>query len=980
MAINGSSRVIGCSAFAIATAFSFPHDARAQSTRPGDPDLSAASHPTDSQEQAADEVPQDIVVTGTNIRGVAPVGSNLISVARQDIDETSAQTVQQILRTAPAITGLGATPQGGNPGNSYYAPTIHGLGSSSSNSTLVLVDGHRISPGSQQQTLTDPNIIPPIALERVEVLAEGASSTYGSDAVAGVVNFITRRSYDGLMVTGQAGFGDDYRTYNAGVLWGTRWDTGSVMLAYNYSRRSALAYSDRNFLNRDHRSQGGTNFGTFFCSPATLQPQGVGTIYLSAASDAAVANTSENAPCQKTAAGEIFPREVRNNAMLKIRQDVGDDLTLGLDAAYSRVNNRQAIARGTLTTTVFRTGPQANPFYTNPPGIAAGTAAGDSQQVRWDADELLGPGATSFNNATDYYVSGTLEYRLGDNFRITGLGLFGREDSFVGDQGRLCVSCANLALNGTTNSGGDPTKPSIPGTTTIVTGFPLNPGNALDVWNPMGSNRTSDAVLAKLTDNTTQSRWYYSMSQFRLGTDGKLFDLPGGSVRVAIGGEYVHYGLDINRTRPNNTGPSSTGSEFFHLPLERNVESAFGELLMPIIGAGNALPFVQSLNLSLSARYDHYSGIGSTTNPHVALDWEVVDGLKLRGNYSRSFVAPQLTSVGDQSRGGLTSFSGYGASNQTLIVPIANFPLASQIPGVTCNGTTCTVGSSVNGVAINGGPADPQPGKGISWSIGVDFAPHFMPGFRASMTLFNNKLINQITGTSASNAINSAALNSNLQFFPNGATQADIAAVAGDFPQNSVIGSPVYYILSVRQQNVLNLDIQGIDASANYDVPTDRAGTFHIGGSITYFTRFDQSLKGGSTFSVLNTTGFNNTFPSIQTQARGNIGWDIGDISANAFVNFIGGYRNWSGSTVDPLISENGIPVKGGDHVAATALVDLNVAYTLHGGGIDGSQVFLDVTNLFDREPSFYNNANGYDPYSGNVIGRVVTLGFRARL
>ena len=940
-------------------------------------DATTADDP--SQETEDGVVPADIVVTGTNIRGTAPVGSNLMSVGRQDIDKTGAQTVQQILRSVPAITGSGATPQGGNPGNSFYAPTIHGLGSSSSNSTLVLIDGHRISPGSQQQTLTDPNIIPPIALERVEVLAEGASSTYGSDAVAGVVNFITRKSYDGAMATGQIGFGDGYRTYSAGLLFGRKWDSGSVLLAYNFSHRSALAFADRDYLNRDHRAQGGTNFGSFFCSPASIQPQGVSTIYPSPTATASIANTAANSPCQLVSTGDIFPREIRNNAMIKIRQDVGNDLTLSLDAVYSRVDNKQNIPRGTLTATVFRTGTQANPFYINPPGVTAGTAAGDRQQVRWDADALLGPGAYSVNNAVDYYVAGNFEYKLGTNFRVTGLALFGREDSYVGDQGRLCVSCANLALNGTTNAGGNLAQPSIPGTTTLVTALPLTAANALDVWNGPSGNRTSPAVLARLIDNSTQSRWYYSIRQFRLGTDGTAFNVPGGPVKIAVGGEYVYYDLDINRTRPNNTGPSSTGSEFFHLFLDRNVKSLYGEVLIPIIGEDNRLPLVKSLMLSVSGRYDDYSGIGSTTNPHVALAWGLTDGLTLRGNYSRSFVAPQLTSVGDRSRSGLTSFSGYGASNTTLIVPIASFPLAAQVPGVTCTATTCTVGSTVNGISLNSSPADPQPGKGISWSIGADFVPRFLPGFRASFTLFNNKLINQISGTSASNAINSAALNSNLQFFPNGATQADITAVAGDFPQTSVIPSTIYYILSTRQQNVLNLDIQGIDASTSYDIPTKRLGTFHLGGSISYFTKFDQNIKGGPTFSVLNTTGFNNTFPSIQTQARANLGWDNGNIATNLFLNYIGAYRNYSGSTVTPLVSQNGNPVSGGDHVSGSAILDFNIAYTFRGGAIGGTQIFLDVSNVLDRDPSFYNNANGYDQYSGNVIGRVATIGFRAK-
>jgi iron complex outermembrane receptor protein len=923
---------------------------------------------------------EELVVTGTSIRGVAPIGSNLISVGREAIDNTSAQTVQQILRSVPALTASGATPQGGNPGNAFYAPTIHSLGSSSSNSTLVLIDGHRFSPGSQQQTLTDPNIIPPIALERVEVLAEGASSVYGSDAVAGVVNFITRRSYDGFMVTGQAGGAKGgYQTRNAGVLWGTRWDSGSVMVAYNYSNRDALAFAKRPFTNRDHRNRGGTNFGTFNCAPATIQPQGFSTIFPSPTSATPVANTAANSPCQLTPEGDIFGEETRNNAMVKIRRDFGERLSVGVDGVYSRVTNKTATSRGSTTTTVFRTGAQANPFYVNPPGVAPGTTAGDRQQIRWNADELLGPGAYNFNNSVDYYVALDAEYKLGSDFRLTALGVYGREDSVVGNDGQLCVSCANLALNGTTNAGGSLTTPSIVGTNVLITGLPLTAANALDVWNVGSANRTSAAVRAQLTDNNTTSRWFYSIKQLRVGLDGDLFQLPGGAVKIAVGGEYVYYGLDMDRTRPNNTGPSSRGSERFQLSLDRNVKSAYAELFIPIIGPDNELPFVRRLDLSISGRYDDYSEIGNTENPRIALGWEVAEGIRFRGNYSESFVAPQLSSVGDRSRSGLTSFSGYGGSNQNLVVPQANFPLAAQVPGVTCSNGICTVPSSVGGVSLNGGPPNPEPGYGKSWSLGVDFAPSWLSRFRASVTLFNTKLINQITGTSASNAINSTALNDKLRFFPNGATQADIQAVAGDFPQTSAVPSPIFYILSVRQENVLNLDVQGIDAEFEYRIPTDDWGTFRVGGSISHFTKFDQKIRGGETFSVLKSTGFNNTFPSIQTQGRGNLGWDFANFSADLFLNYVGSYRNWSGTTVIPLITQNGNPVSGGDKVKATTTFDLNLAYTLSSGSLSGSQVYLDVNNLFDRDPVFYNSANGYDQYSGNILGRLVTVGFRAR-
>ena len=927
--------------------------------------------------QTADE---GIVVTGTSIRGAAPVGSNVIAVGREAIEETSAQTVQQILRSVPAITGLGSTPQGGNPGNAVYQPTIHSLGSSSSNSTLVIVDGHRISPGSQQQTLVDPNIVPPIALERVEVLAEGASSIYGSDAVAGVVNFITRKNYDGLMVTGQAGFADSYNSESAGVLWGDVWDGGSIMLAYNYSHRSNLRTADRDFLNRDHRAQGGTNFGNFNCSPATIQPNGTGNIYLSAASATNVANNAANSPCQKTLVGDAIPEETRQNAMLKVSRDINERLRLGLDAVYSVVENRTNTARGNAAGVTVWSAPggavtaaQVNPFYVNPPGVTA-----TRQTVRWDADELLGPGAYNFQNATDYYVSGNLEFTLSDKFRITGLALHGAEDSSNGGVGQLCGSCVNLALNGTTNTGGSLTLPSIPGTTTIVTQT-LTTANALDVWNPAATNRTSAAVKARLIDNANRSDWYYDMSQFRVGLDGELFDLPAGPVRIALGAEYVDYGLSINRVRPNNTGPSSTGQEYFLLDLERNVKSAFIETIIPIIGPEMNIPLVRKFEINLSDRVDEYSDTGSTENPRIGFGWEVYDGLRFRGNYAESFVAPQLTSYGDRSRGGLTSFSGYNNATGGFTVPQSRFPLAASVPGVTCSGGVCTVPSSVNGLSQNGSPLDPQPGRGVGLNLGFDFAPPDT-GLRVSATYFTTKLINQITGTSQSNAINSEALKDNLQFFPAGATAADIAAFTQGLPQSGNLTSPTYFMLSVRQQNVLNLDIRGIDATVDYELPTETMGTFSVGGSISYFTKFDQKIKGGNWFSVLGSTGFNNTFPSIRTQARGNLGWEAGGFEVRGFVNYVGEYHNWGASTVTPVTSNaQGNPNGGGDVVKANALFDLNLAYSFSNGMLDGTQVYLNVDNIADKEPSFYNSASGVDSYGGNILGRVTSVGFRAR-
>ena len=924
---------------------------------------------------------EEVVVTGTSIRGVAPVGSNLISVGREAIEDTSAQTLQQILKSVPAITGAGAAGQG-PAATSYYSPTIHSLGSSASNSTLVLIDGHRFSLGGSPHPLSDPGIIAPIALERVEVLAEGASAVYGSDAVAGVINFITRKRYDGLMVTGQTGFGDEYRTYNAGALWGTRWDTGGVMLAYNYSLRENVMQTARDFLRPDHRDKGGTNFASFNCGPATIQPQGVAGIYPSATATTTIVNSAANAPCDLTIYSSLLPKERRHNVFMKIEQDVTDNLTLGVDGVYSHRKNTAINARGTSTVTVFRTGAQANPFYVNPPGIAPGTTAGDRQTLRFAGDELLGPGAQSVDSSENYYVAGNGEYRFGKDFRITALALYGKETYFSQNTGSLCQSCVNLALNGTTNTSGNLTQPSIPGTTTIVTTLPLTAANALDVWNPRATNRTSAAVLARLVDSTSTTRFFHSMQQARLGVDGPLFELPGGAVRIAAGLEYLRQGFDTERTRSNNTGPASTGAEFLSLTSNRHVLSQYAELLIPLIGEGNALPLIRSFSVNLSGRHDDYSDVGNTTNPKIAGNWEVFEGFRLRGNWSKSFVAPAISSIGDKSRGGLASFSGYSAQDSgTVNIPLANYPLGRQLPGCTTPGqAVCAISNAqVPGISFNNGNPALEPQKGSGWSLGVDFTPPQVRGLRVQATLFNNKFRGGVTSPNLATVINTPGLNHLLTIYPNCATPAEVSAVVGTSPLGSPLPSCIYFIRNGQQQNVVNLDIQGIDADAEYRFDT-AYGAFTVGGSISRFTKFTQNIGGGPEFSVLNTTGFNETFPSLKTQARANIGWEMGPVSVDVFANYIGSYFNWSTTTVAPLTRDaNGNPNGGGDPVKASTLFDLHVAYDFSTGGMLGdSQLFLDVTNVFDQTPPFYNTSTGYDRYAANPIGRVITIGIRA--
>lgn len=942
------------------------------------PPASAAPSIGTDKPAAADQPDKstDIVVTGTSIRGVAPVGANLISVGPKDIAASGAQTITQILANVPALSSMGNAGQGEVKG-SYYQPQIHQLGGSASSSTLVLIDGHRASPGGTNHTNIDPGLVPINMIERVEVLPEGASSTYGSDAVAGVVNFITRSKFDGVQVAGEAGFRDGAKSLQGSILAGKAFDDGSIIFAYSHTYQGALAYSDRDYTNPDHTAQGGTNFNTFNCAPATLQPGGAGNIFLNGTSGVSVANNAANAPCSGWAYSDVLPQEIRDNVMVKGKIDVTDKLTLGADFVYGTRRDSAAISRGTVTATAFGTGAQANPFYVSPAGYT-GTAT--KETVRWLADDLFGPGAKSLAGSNSFFADGTAEYKIDNNFTVNLLALAAHDDSYTETTGQINQSVANLYLNGTTNSSGSLTAPSIPGTNGIITNLPLTPANALDVWNAGSANQTSQATRDALLDNGNLLRQVFNVQQFRISTNGKVFNLPAGPVGIAFGAEYLRTTLYELAISPNNTGSAQVGSNQGQFNFTRDVKSVFGEVRVPLIGPEMHVPLMQSFEVNLSGRYDHYNDFGDTTNPKAAFDWEVGSGFKLRGNISTSFVAPPIDIVGDSN--GVYVNSRYNSFTNNVAVPVSLFPAVTQmgIPGCTAASTTCNI-SSLQGLRVNTGDHNAGPQKGSGYSFGVDFHPDFLPGLTGQVTYWHASLTGAVTGPQIGFVVNTASLAHLLTFYPGGATPDQIATATAHIPQVSALPTRTDYILEVINSNYLNLDVSGIDASFAYTIHTGSAGTFVIGDAITYFTKFNQSYgTDGESYSVLNTTGANGVFPSVQLQMRGNLGWSMGGLNTNLFLNYSGGYRNWSSSSVTPVtLDAKGNPNGGGDRVAANLTIDTNIAYTFKGGFLDGKVLSFNVRNLFDHNPPFYNSTDGYDSYVANVQGRTISLGLQMK-
>jgi iron complex outermembrane receptor protein len=926
--------------------------------------------PPAADDQSTAEPQQDIVVTGTSIRGVAPIGSNLVAVGAEALHDTGAQTVTGALASVPSLSGI--TGQGNT--SAFYQPSIHQLGASASNSTLVLIDGHRGPTGGTNHTFLDPNIVPNIMLERVEVLAEGASSIYGSDAVAGVINFITRKRYDGVQAEGSVTVRDGTLGYSAGLLAGQTWDRGWAVIGAQYSYQDNLRNRDRDFTFPNQTANGGTNFLTRSCSPAGLQPGGAGNIYYGPYSTTSSPNSTANYPCTNWGQTDLIGSEERQSVMGKVSFDVTDKLTVGLDLLYARRRNDTLQGAGTVQATVFRTGAQANPFYVNPPGVTG--AAADRQTVTWDSTDLVGP-AHGRSDSDSMYANFTASYEITSDWHADFLASVGRDESTTYTTGGINSSVANLALNGTTNGAGNLTQISIPGTTTIVTQLPLTADNALDVWNPAGpTNRTSAATIARLLDNTNRLRATSGYQQIRASASGSLFDLPAGPVKVAFGAELLKTQLSQFVTRANNSGPASTGSQQLFFPFDRTVYSGFVELNVPIVSP-DMDTFIHRFDISVAGRYDHYDDFGETTNPKIGFNLEPVAGFRIRGNWSTSFVAPPLTIIGDKF--GAFGTAGWNTQTNNISVPTAAYPdVVKILPG--CAGQALCNISSLQGIQNTTGDPNAGPQEGSGWSLGFDIEPSLVPGLHAGFTYWNTEFTGGVTGPQLANVINTASAQNLLTFYPNCATPAQIAAVTQGIPQTNVTAACTSYIFHTLNTNWLNLDISGIDYQIDYNYHTDNAGTFSAGLSGTEFTKFDQSFGSGPKYSVLNTAGNNGTFPSLKRKARAYLGWADGPFSARLFANYTGGFRNWSSNTVTPLTRDaNGNPNGGGDKVKAQTTFDLNMAYEFKGGFLDGTRLSLSGLNIFDQDPPFYNGSTGYYSLIHNAFGRTVTVALNVK-
>jgi len=592
---------------ALAAAIAVP--AAAQTAEPVDQakaDATAQGSP-DSATSSAEA--QDVVVTGSRIRGVQAVGSNVIAIDQSKIAEEPVTSVNDLLRRVPQVVSLGANRNGGTAQNGAANATrgaginLRGIGT---NATLLLYDGMRFPPQGTQGQYTDPSVLPSIALARVEVVADGASAVYGSDAIAGVVNFILRKDFNGAEFRARSGFTDSggYDEQQLSGIIGHRWSGGSAMIAGEYTRNSALRGYDLPWYQNDNRYRGGRDLRNTLCNPGTITVGGQSYAIPDGGVTAAnvgplVAGTSNK--CFYNGLDAVVPEQQRYSVVASVSQDLGDRIRLFGDGFYSY---RKGIILGTSDTTTA-TVTSANPFFVSPvPGAT-------SETVTYSFLPELGPDRNPYHSYS-WNLMGGLEAKLFSDWKGTFYYAHG-ESRDVADR-RLGVNAAALgaALADT------------------------NPATALNVF---GGPNNPD-TLAKINDNYFVITGATRLDVGNLQFDGSLFQLPGGAVRVAVGSEYRKEYTFTDLATGNSAAQKHVADAG-----SRDVKAVFGELYIPIFGNGNATPGMEELSLSLAGRYEHYSDFGDTSNPKIGITYKPIDGVTIRGSYGTSFRAPTFTEV-----------------------------------------------------------------------------------------------------------------------------------------------------------------------------------------------------------------------------------------------------------------------------------------------------------------------------------------------
>lgn len=888
---------------------------------------------------------EEIVVTGSFIRrkSQADLPSPLTTVSSTDIGDIQAKDIADIVNTLTINTGSQSNTDTFRALATAGTANINlrGLGLQS---TLVLLNGKR-NPLNATQTndgisFVDTNsLVPLIAIERLEVLKDGAAALYGSDAVAGVANFITVSNFDGAKLSAS------YQTHTPGGqsqedsqisgLFGKTFDRGSALLAASYFDRTGLSTLERRFTD-DFAEDGSVlgNPGAFFLMPGAESPNsglaglpiidptgcpefGGNPVVL--AGD--VAGSGLNGGFCQFDFGDfssLVPDENRANLFAQVKYNVTDTIEWTTELGYADINAgreqspsfpflQSAIVPGNSPNNAFSSllGEPINANFFGRVignGGSAAIAEFDSETYRFST-KLVGDNI--FKNGTweVSYTRGENEFRTGIEDTVTNrlqcalAGIQGTTainpssgvadcDSFVGLSGAIPSGSFNPFATSFANSANSPE---------IL--------NFLNVRNIIESTSTLDVIEGVVTT--------------------ELFDLPSGPVAIAVGAQYRRDELQRNQDEIANAdgfGFLIGGSDFSGVT---DVYSIFTEASIPVN---------EFINVQIAGRFEDFGADGgSTFDPKIAILGRPNDWLSLRANYSTSFRAPTTF----QTQGESTSLS-------NVVDPA----------GGTAFAAVRAFGSEASGINL-------EPESSTAFGFGLTISP--WSGFQFDIDYFDFAFEDAITQVNFQALVN--ANPTDTRTFVGGiASQPCIAEFtivcrAGN-PLNGVITQ-----VNTQFANAEAIDTNGIDFRASYEFEAGSLGTFQPSIEGTYILNYDiVDPTSGSVDGVGNRNFTNIGDPNPRFRTNFGLKWTKGPHSATFFARYIDSFDDDQNDGVE-IDSQTRIDVRYG--------LDIGEAF----GSDIAAVASIGIQNLTDETPPFVGTNAGFEPRVHDSRGRLVRIG-----
>ncbi|MBR9792422.1 MAG: TonB-dependent receptor [Gammaproteobacteria bacterium] len=573
--------------------------------------------------------------TGTLIRGATPVGTNVVGLSEDDVAEIGVPDSNELLAQIPQMTStFNSRPtMATDIGQGMPMPKLRDIGTGGGNTTLVLLNGLRLPGSGIIQTVPNAAAIPPSVLSTVEIVMDGGSSIYGSDAIAGVVNFITQRPKDGVVVNLEGGFGDSYNAGTLNLTAGTSWNSGAAMLSFYHAQNSDVLGADRDFITADNTANGGGDYRTRQCDPGNITVAGTSFRMDTMAPGSNLCDPNDGV--------SYVPQQKQDTIFLSLEQDFSDNVFLNLNTYYSEWG---VDITGDATNAVTDLGASGTITSSNPYFSAIGDET--SQTVDFNFSDVVGPGAKNKSEFKAFSFMPELTVELPNYWRLKAAYSYGWADTH-GEETGVNASAVAAALAGTQTS---------------------------TALNPYDVASTNSAVLNNiLSYYGTFGDAKQTHHQVRLTLDGAILSLPAGDVMLAVGAEYFKQNYDVSF----GGGPSDA-LQMSETSASRNVKSVFSEVIVPVLDDVDA----GTIDFTASIRHDSYNDVGSTTNPKVGVDYSPTENLRLRAQWGTSFQAPSLAD------------SGAAVDTRAITLPVSPFLSQDAADADFLRGTIILAGGS----------------------------------------------------------------------------------------------------------------------------------------------------------------------------------------------------------------------------------------------------------------------------------------------